>query len=36
MMAAFTEGRGVSKGGKSWFAVEYKTFEISIEEVRGK
>ena len=36
MMAAFTEGRGVSKGGESWFAVEYKMFEISIEEVRGK
>ncbi|RVW26431.1 hypothetical protein CK203_086137 [Vitis vinifera] len=35
-MAAFSEGKGVSKGGKSWFAVESKTFEISIEEIRGK
>ncbi|RVX18713.1 putative ribonuclease H protein [Vitis vinifera] len=35
-MAAFSEGRGVSKGGKSWFAVESKTFEISIEEIRVK
>ena len=35
-MAAFSEGRGVPKGGKSWFAVESKTFEISIEEIRGK
>ena len=35
-MAAFLEGRGVLKGGKGWFAVESKTFEISIEEVRGK
>ena len=35
-MAAFSEGRGVSKGGKSWFAVESKTFKISIEEIRGK
>ena len=26
----------VSKGGKCWFAVESKTFEISIEVVRGK
>ena len=32
-MAALSEGRGVSKGGKCWFAVESKTFEISIEEV---
>ncbi|RVW59638.1 hypothetical protein CK203_103273 [Vitis vinifera] len=29
-------GRGVSKGGKCWFLVESKTFEISIEVVRGK
>ena len=36
LMAAFSEGREVSKGGKSWFAMESKTFEISIEEVRGK
>ena len=35
-MAAFSEGRGVLKGGKGWFAVESKTFEISIEEVWGK
>ena len=35
-MVAFSEGRGVSKGGKSWFAVESKTLEISIEEIRGK
>ena len=35
-MAAFSEGRGVSKGGKCWFAVESKTFKISIEEVQGK
>ena len=35
-MAAFSEGRGAPKGGKSWFAVESKTFEISIEEIRGK
>ncbi|RVW30578.1 hypothetical protein CK203_086079 [Vitis vinifera] len=34
-MAAFSKGRGVLKGGKSWFAMESKTFEISIEEVRG-
>ncbi|WJZ84312.1 hypothetical protein VitviT2T_003921 [Vitis vinifera] len=27
---------GVPKGGKSWFAVESKSFEISIEEVRGR
>ncbi|RVW80659.1 hypothetical protein CK203_044359 [Vitis vinifera] len=25
-----------SEGGKSWFAVESKTFEITIEETRGK
>ncbi|KAL6343750.1 hypothetical protein AAG906_027520 [Vitis piasezkii] len=24
------------RGGKKWFAVESKTFEVSIEEVRGK
>ena len=36
LMAAFSEGRGVPKEGKSWFAVESKTFEISIEEIRGK
>ncbi|RVW81134.1 Nicastrin [Vitis vinifera] len=35
LMAAFSKGRGVLKGGKSWFAMESKTFEISIEEVRG-
>ncbi|KAL6323907.1 hypothetical protein AAG906_005904 [Vitis piasezkii] len=35
-MAAFSEGKGAPKGGKSWFAVESKTFEISIEEIRGK
>ena len=35
-MAAFSEGRGALKGGKSWFAVESKTFEISIEEIQGK
>lgn len=35
-MAAFSEGEGAPKGGKSWFAVESKTFEISIEETRGK
>ena len=35
-MAAFSEGEGAPKGGKSWFAVESKTFEISIEEIRGK
>ena len=35
-MVAFSKGRGVSKGGKSWSAVESKKFEISIEEVRGK
>ena len=29
-------GGGVLKGGKCWFAVESKTFEISIEVVRGK
>ncbi|KAL6335866.1 hypothetical protein AAG906_003491 [Vitis piasezkii] len=29
-------GEGVLKGGKCWFAVESKTFEISIEVVRGK
>ena len=28
--------RGGLKGGKCWFAVESKTFEISIEVVRGK
>ena len=32
----FSEGDGAPKGGKSWFAVESKTFEISIEETRGK
>ncbi|RVW26082.1 hypothetical protein CK203_112550 [Vitis vinifera] len=36
MMAAFSEGEGAPKGGKCWFAVESKTFEISIEETRGK
>ena len=30
------ESSGVSKGGKCWFAVESKTFKISIEVVRGK
>ena len=30
------DSSGVSKGGKCWFAVESKTFEISIEVVRGK
>ena len=35
-MNAFLEWRGASKGGKCWFAVESKTFEISVEEVRGK
>ena len=35
-MAAFSEGKGAPKGGKSWFAVESKTFEISIEEIGGK
>ena len=35
-MAAFSKGRGALKGGKSWFAVESKTFEISIEEIQGK
>ena len=30
------EGDGAPKGGKSWFAVESKTFEISIEETRDK
>ncbi|RVW50374.1 hypothetical protein CK203_086394 [Vitis vinifera] len=35
-MAAFLEGRGALKWGKSWFAMESKTFEISIEEIRGK
>ena len=35
-MVALLEVRGVSKGGKCWFVVESKTFEISIEEVRGK
>ena len=24
------------RGGKCWFAIESKTFEVSIEEVRGK
>ena len=30
------DSHGVPKGGKSWFAVESKSFEISIEEVRGR
>ncbi|RVW54460.1 hypothetical protein CK203_068313 [Vitis vinifera] len=30
------DSNGVSKGGKCWFAVESKSFEISIEEVRGR
>ncbi|RVW39325.1 hypothetical protein CK203_102511 [Vitis vinifera] len=30
------DSNGVSKGGKCWFAVESKAFEISVEEVRGK
>ncbi|RVX19238.1 hypothetical protein CK203_008598 [Vitis vinifera] len=30
------DSSGVSKGGKCWFAVESKAFEISIEVVRGK
>ena len=29
------ESRGLSKGGKCWFAIESKTFEISIEVVQG-
>ena len=29
-------GRGVLEGRKCWFAMESKTFEISIEEVQGK
>ena len=24
------------RGGKCWFAIESKTFEVSLEEVRGK
>ena len=34
-MVAFSKGRGVSKGGKSLFAMESKTFEIPIEGIRG-
>ena len=30
------DSHGVPKGGKSWFAVQSKSFEISIEEVRGR
>ena len=30
------KARGGLKGGKCWFAVESKTFQISIEVVRGK
>lgn len=30
------DSNGVSKGGKCWFAVESKSFEISIEEVKGR
>ena len=30
------DSNGVSKGGKCWFAVESKSFEISIEEIRGR
>ena len=30
------ESSGVLKGGKCWFALESKTFEISIEVVQGK
>ena len=36
LMVAFSEWREVSKCGKSWFVVEFKTFEISMEEVWGK
>ena len=35
-MTASSEVRGGLKGGKCWFAVESKTFEISIEVVRRK
>ncbi|RVX04636.1 UDP-glucose:glycoprotein glucosyltransferase [Vitis vinifera] len=30
------DSHGFPKGGKSWFAVESKSFEISIEEIRGR
>ena len=30
------DSSGVSKGGKCWFAVESKMFEISIVMVQGK
>ena len=32
----FMDSSGVSKGGKCWFAVESKMFEISIVMVQGK
>ncbi|RVX01039.1 hypothetical protein CK203_022861 [Vitis vinifera] len=35
-LAEGMDSSGVSKGGKSWFSVESKAFEISIEVVRGK
>ena len=31
-----SEVRGGLRGGKCWFAVESKTFEISIEGVQGR
>ena len=30
------DSHGFPKGGKSWFAVESKSFEISIEVIRGR
>ena len=35
-MTTSSEVREGLKGGKCWFAVESKTFEISIEVARGK
>ena len=28
--------KGRMRGGKCWFAIESKSFEVSVEEVRGK
>ena len=30
------EGTYEMRGGKCWFAIESKTFEVSVEEVKGK
>ena len=30
------EGTYEMRGGKCWFVIESKTFEVSVEEVRGK